>query len=620
MKTTTKRRFDRAVSAGIERLEGRRLLAITFDDSTGVLNVSVDAGNDIVQFETRGTEADGVTGFRVYESNGDGAPAGTTEADYINYINDSTTPVISEFFDVAGVGEIPEGTDVRRVVVTTFGGNDLVIAGQTLSVPINVVAGGGDDTISGGPRADTVLAEGGNDYIFGGRGNDLMAGGAGDDNFIGGAGNDTVDYRNRTDQVSVTIDGLANDGQLNEGERDNVQEDIETLVGGSGNDFLSAPAVTYSVRLVGGAGNDTLRGSQADDTLIGGVGQDSLVGLLGRDFIFAADGEADIIDANENEAPGTGNAGGPGQDLVYGDLDPAGSVSDTFNGTADESAFEGSITGDSGSTTDSVTGNATFEDGVLSFTGSESADRITVVSYAGDSRVTFFAGSRDGSRVEASGNLLASDIREIFIRGLGGNDSIIVSGVTASSRLDGGAGDDTIIGSNGGDNIFGGQSSGGATPDTGGDDFIFGSGGNDIIEPGYGGDYIAGGSGTDRLSYADRVENLVVGLGVLADDGESGESDDVKDDIEILLGGSGDDDFSTTSDNDVRLFGNAGNDTLEGGIGNDIFDGGPGRDIMRGLEGDDTFFAEDNEIDTLFGGSGNDTASTDSNDERNDIP
>src|SRR5207237_170207 len=58
------------------------------------------------------------------------------------------------------------------------------------------------------------------------------------------------------------------------------------------------------------------------------------------------------------------------------------------------------------------------------------------------------------------------------------------------------------------------------------------------------------------------------------------------------------------------LRGRPGNDTLYGGDGNDVMWPGSGQDTQYGGEGDDTLhaLANDNQVDTLDCGPGNDTA------------
>jgi Ca2+-binding RTX toxin-like protein len=79
--------------------------------------------------------------------------------------------------------------------------------------------------------------------------------------------------------VTVTLDDVANDGRTSPvAENDNVQSDIEHVIGTEGDD-----------RLTGGAGNETLDGGAGDDNLDGLAGADRLNGEDGDDVIRARD-------------------------------------------------------------------------------------------------------------------------------------------------------------------------------------------------------------------------------------------------------------------------------------------------------------------------------------------
>ena len=75
-----------------------------------------------------------------------------------------------------------------------------------------------------------------------------------------GDGSDTVDYRERTAGLTITLNGQADDGEAGEG--DNVGAEVETAIGGSGND-----------RIVGNNLGNRLQGGAGDDTIIGGAGR-----------------------------------------------------------------------------------------------------------------------------------------------------------------------------------------------------------------------------------------------------------------------------------------------------------------------------------------------------------
>jgi Ca2+-binding RTX toxin-like protein len=124
-----------------------------------------------------------------------------------------------------------------------------------------------DNYLSAGPDIGAGVSV----SINGMGGDDTLVGTALRDTFIGGDGSDTVDYSGRTENLNISLDGLANDGAFNE--NDLVSADIENVIGGLGNDHITGNDDRN--RLDGGAGNDTLRGAGARDILIGGAGDDT---------------------------------------------------------------------------------------------------------------------------------------------------------------------------------------------------------------------------------------------------------------------------------------------------------------------------------------------------------
>jgi Ca2+-binding RTX toxin-like protein len=561
-----------------EPLEARRLLTVTLE-AAGVLSVVTDSDNDIIQFESQGN-ADGPTGFRVIESVGVGTPAGTTDADYDAYIDNAVAVVTSRFFSL---------DEVRLVRIDSGAGNDLIIGGNKLAVPLEIDTAAGDDTVSGGPRADTVLGNNGDDSIFGGGGNDLMTGNEGADTLWGGDGFDRVDYRNSTSDVSVVLDNLANDGEA--GENDYV--DVEGVVGGLGNDTIDATGAAFAVEFSGGPGDDAITGGLLDDTLIGGSGVDSLIGGGGNDLYLAIDDEVDTIDAAAGEFADQvdrifGDVGGESQTLGTGDF--------LFNDF-------GSISTD---TTQNLGGIASFDadTGTLTINGTAGDDQILVEAGAAGQLVFTLQPLSDDADDTPTELIFAdrSQLNLIYVLGDAGDDLIFAGGLTIPVALDGGIGNDTLVGS-GGDDVLAGNF---------GDDLLVGGDGDDRLGGGFGADYVSGGDGlNDQVSYADRTLPVRIGLGVLADDGYPEEGDDIFTDVEVGIGGSAGDDLNTTGNLPVRFFGNAGNDTLLGGSADDVFEGGAGRDLMTGLAGNDQFFSFDGEADTLDGGLGTDTATAD---------
>lgn len=192
----------------------------------------------------------------------------------------------------------------------------------------------------------------------------------------------------------------------------------------------------------------------------------------------------------------------------------------------------------------------------------------------------------------------------IVILGNGGNDTIrvddsvtadvIIAGGDGDDQLQGGSGDDRIQGGNGRD-VLNGQ---------GGDDQLEGGADNDRLLGGPGADIFDGGAGTDTADYTARITDLSIDLDNVADDGNAGEGDNVRTNVENIWGGRGND-YLGGSKAGNQLKGNYGNDTIRGGGGNDNIYGDHGNDRLYGDDGNDRLFGGSGD-DYLRGGEGSD--------------
>lgn len=190
--------------------------------------------------------------------------------------------------------------------------------------PSVIDAGPGNDNPIYGSSGDDVIHGGsGNDVLTGGKGNDALDGGLGDDDFegipgeglfgsdppsqgtdtyIGGGGGDAVLYTGRGEDLSLSLDGVANDGEP--GERDNIGPDVTTVLGGSGADVITGNG--YANALSGDTGDDVISGAGGDDRLFGGSGSDRLDAGAGQDYL-EGDDAGDVL------------TGGPDVDTFYGE-------------------------------------------------------------------------------------------------------------------------------------------------------------------------------------------------------------------------------------------------------------------------------------------------------------
>jgi hemolysin type calcium-binding protein len=122
-------------------------------------------------------------------------------------------------------------TGTRLVAALGDGDDTGAVSG---GLPAVIDGGAGDDALTGGDLGDVLEGGAGADVLAGGSGNDVLSGdgfalvaGGGDDRLDGGpgadvllgdGGRDVADYSSRTTAVSVTLDGLADDGGPGEGD------------------------------------------------------------------------------------------------------------------------------------------------------------------------------------------------------------------------------------------------------------------------------------------------------------------------------------------------------------------------------------------------------------------
>ena len=159
-------------------------------------------------------------------------------------------------------------------------------------------------------------------------------------------------------------------------------------------------------------------------------------------------------------------------------------------------------------------------------------------------------------------------------------DVEVLEGGLLGDRLAGGPGDDELRGGGGNDRLEG---EGGADTLIGdlGADTLEGGAGDDRLTQAYdldGADTLIGGPDVDTADYSARTWWVHVDLDGIADDGTADEGDDVRADVERVIGTQFSDELS----------GAAGSQTLIGGGSDDILDGGPGADVLDGQSGLDT--------------------------------
>ena len=153
----------------------------------------------------------------------------------------------------------------------------------------------GNDPLNGTSGSDTITGLGGDDTITGGAGNDTLDGGDGSDTYLVGAGAGYDTYKDTGTTGTDTILATADNAVIGLGSAFNAVSGIEaigagghagvTIAGNALNNSFSFSGTTLTgiTAIDGGAGNDTITGSNGADTIIGGVGNDTLNGGDGGD-------------------------------------------------------------------------------------------------------------------------------------------------------------------------------------------------------------------------------------------------------------------------------------------------------------------------------------------------
>jgi Ca2+-binding RTX toxin-like protein len=371
---------------------------------------------------------------------------------------------------------------VARISVSGGLGNDELTVGADLALPATLsgdaggdvlFGGAGDDLLDGGTGNDMFYPGDGNDIVNGGRGADFINSDAGADLVSGGDGDDFFSYYFRTADLSISLDGVANDGEA--GEHDNFGADVE--------------------RFNGGSGHDVFIGSPADNAFYGGAGADRVFGLGGNDFVEATEGSLlDGGDGNDRlktfgvNVPST-LVGGNGDDRLEGssiDVYDPGPGLDAINGLRED----GVPVDPSGPPVTLIESSHTLMLWTIAG-GAPGGDSVRVANVPASSpariRVTVRIAGETADHVV---DVPVADVKQLLVTTYEGDDRVDLTGVTIPATVEGGPGNDTILGGDAND-VLRGQA---------GDDVVRGAGGDDTLEDAAGNNTLDGGPGRDTVN------------------------------------------------------------------------------------------------------------------------
>ncbi|HEV7266639.1 MAG TPA: hypothetical protein VGN83_17210 [Falsiroseomonas sp.] len=405
--------------------------------------------------------------------------------------------------------------DIEILAIRAAGGADLIKLGNLATtdvqeVRVDLAATPGGSTGDG--QADTVVVSGSS---------------GGDSIGILGAGTD------------VAVIGLAALVIVTEAEGAN---DLLMVNAAGGDDIIDASALDAGIialRINGGSGGDTILGSRGADLLVGVGGNDAIDGGLGEDTIRGGAGADTLLGGDGDDLvlwdPGDGSdvvEGGAGTDILR------------FNATGADEVMEAAANGgrlrftrDVGNIVMDVDGVETLDIraaggadliklGNLVTTavrevriglaatpgggiGDGQADTVVVSGTGGGDVIGVLGVGTDVAVVGLSALVIMTDVEGakdvLMVNAAGGDDVVDASTLDAgivTLRLNGGSGDDTILGSRGAEVLVGGDGNDVVDGNQGDDHARLGAGDDVFVwDPGDGSDQVEGEAGFDALLF-----------------------------------------------------------------------------------------------------------------------
>ncbi len=441
----------------------------TIDDATGgVDEIDGGDGDDVILGGAAGDVITAALGGNIIL--GDAGEANLNNADSNDVF--TTSPAIGGIDIITGganaIGNIIIGGAFGDIITGGLG-ND-VILGDNGEVNLNSASNdvfttepdvGGTDTITGGAGANIILGRALGDLITGGDGNDVILGDGG----------------------RVTRDG--NEVVLRVETIDDAKGGVDDIDGGAGDDVI-----------LGGAAGDVISAEFGNNIILGDNGEVNLNSASNDVFTTEPDiGGTDTITGGDGANIILGGAlgdlitGGFGNDVILGD--------NGYVTRGADNVVTKVVTGDA----DGTTGG---DDEIDSFDG----DNV-ILGGTGEDTITAPVGNNIILGDNGEVNLNNPDSNDIFttepdIGGvdtiIGGDGANIILGGALGDFITGGIGNEVILGDNGrvtrgANNVVTRIETGDADGTTGGVDEIDGGDGDDVILGGAQGDLISAASG-----------------------------------------------------------------------------------------------------------------------------
>jgi Ca2+-binding RTX toxin-like protein len=276
---------------------------------------------------------------------------------------------------VAVIGGTPTVANTSLIRVFGQAGSDAISLSETNGAlpAANLFGGAGTDTLTGGDADDQGLGQSGDDQMVWNPGDDtdLNEGGDGSDTVEGNGGNAAEQFTTTANGTRVRFDRLTPAPfAIDIG----TSEKLTVNANGGDDSFATTGnlAALMAITVDGGAGNDTIGGSNGADVLLGGDGNDDIDGQQGDDAALL----------------------GAGDDVFQWD---PGDGSDTLEGQ------QGADT--------------------MRFFGSNASENVDIAANGG--RVRFF-------RNIANVTMDLDDVERVEFRALGGADTIVVNDLSGT--------------------------------------------------------------------------------------------------------------------------------------------------------------------------------------------